>query len=553
MNNQHCYTSIRRSPLAAAIGISLVLATVMNASPGGAALPAGESAWEALVREQPEAISLTTSLEKRILQVLTSEQAERFADGADPSTIILSTGETLAELIAHAERTSAAGLTLQPTYPCIIFDSREAGAKFSTDETRVVRVRGTRSDYSPQGGAALGCGVPGLIGQAVKTNAARAVLLHVEAVEPEGRGSVAIWAAGAEDMPDVGLLSYGGSGQPGRTGSLAIVPLCGEESPQPCAEGDIRVQARGAGTHLAISVLGYFEPASAKPLAGSEEREDGLQADMRSAAASAGVVWDGSSVRICVDAKHGEMRFSSDPTCLPQELTIDLPALDSEGSVHIPEGDVTIEKGDLLVGEGDVTVAGGAIEVAGEIRSLTGAIDFGDGDLTTTGVVSGLGIVPIGTIVAWHRDLAGTPPLPDGWVECKGQVLGDPGSPYDGQAIPDLNGEERFLRGGTDSGTPEDFQIQSHGHGAGSLSTDEEGGHSHPGSFEIRTRKTDKAYTTVQGLLKYKMEDSSLTTLTVDVGVAGSHSHSIVGLSEETGGDETRPINMSVVWIMRVR
>ena len=78
------------------------------------------------------------------------------------------------------------------------------------------------------------------------------------------------------------------------------------------------------------------------------------------------------------------------------------------------------------------------------------ALMFYDGTQWQT-VGAGAG-VPIGTIVAWHKSATGTPALPDGWVECNGQVLNDAASPYNGQAIPNLNSAAgytagRFLRG----------------------------------------------------------------------------------------------------------
>ena len=59
---------------------------------------------------------------------------------------------------------------------------------------------------------------------------------------------------------------------------------------------------------------------------------------------------------------------------------------------------------------------------------------------------------PIGSMVAWLKNLAGTPSLPTGWVECNGQTLSDVNSPYNGQVIPNLNGGNRFLRGNATSG-----------------------------------------------------------------------------------------------------
>lgn len=74
-------------------------------------------------------------------------------------------------------------------------------------------------------------------------------------------------------------------------------------------------------------------------------------------------------------------------------------------------------------------------------------------------------IVPIGGIVAWHKSLAGTPTLPDGWAECNGQTLADARSPYNGRIIPDLNGvadTSRFLRGQSTSGQTGGSESHAH-------------------------------------------------------------------------------------------
>jgi hypothetical protein len=71
-------------------------------------------------------------------------------------------------------------------------------------------------------------------------------------------------------------------------------------------------------------------------------------------------------------------------------------------------------------------------------------------------------IMPIGSIIAWHKSLTGVPSLPDGWVECNGGTVNDISSPLNGQAIPDLNSQVyagdrgRYLRGGTVSGVSND-------------------------------------------------------------------------------------------------
>src|SRR5437764_434788 len=47
--------------------------------------------------------------------------------------------------------------------------------------------------------------------------------------------------------------------------------------------------------------------------------------------------------------------------------------------------------------------------------------------------------VPIGTILAWHRDRPGVQPLLDGFAACNGLPLNDPLSPLNGVTLPALN------------------------------------------------------------------------------------------------------------------
>lgn len=60
---------------------------------------------------------------------------------------------------------------------------------------------------------------------------------------------------------------------------------------------------------------------------------------------------------------------------------------------------------------------------------------------------------PIGSVTAYLKTFAGTPSLPSGWIECNGQTISEARSPYNGQAIPNLNGNNNFLRGGATSGS----------------------------------------------------------------------------------------------------
>lgn len=63
---------------------------------------------------------------------------------------------------------------------------------------------------------------------------------------------------------------------------------------------------------------------------------------------------------------------------------------------------------------------------------------------------------PVGCVGAFLKTFTNTPTLPDGYVECNGQILSDSQSVYDGVEIPNLNGNsggtQRFIRCSTVSG-----------------------------------------------------------------------------------------------------
>ena len=77
----------------------------------------------------------------------------------------------------------------------------------------------------------------------------------------------------------------------------------------------------------------------------------------------------------------------------------------------------------------------------------------------------GVGIVPIGGLVPWVKSGAGTPPLLPNYKECDGTAYPSE-SPMTGN-IPDLNGNNNFLRGnGTSGGTG---GADTHAHGIARL------------------------------------------------------------------------------------
>ncbi len=81
-------------------------------------------------------------------------------------------------------------------------------------------------------------------------------------------------------------------------------------------------------------------------------------------------------------------------------------------------------------------------------------------------VPGGVGVVPVGGVVAWLKSFPNTPALPNNFVECNGQPCTDPNSPFNGQTIPNLNGDsggtQRFLRGATNSGNTGGTESHAH-------------------------------------------------------------------------------------------
>ena len=86
-------------------------------------------------------------------------------------------------------------------------------------------------------------------------------------------------------------------------------------------------------------------------------------------------------------------------------------------------------------------------------------------DDAVTDAKADLTIVPVGAVLSWLKDYTNTPALSGDFVECNGQTLSDADSVFNGQVIPDLNGDARFLYGHSASGSTktEDF-LPTHKH-----------------------------------------------------------------------------------------
>ena len=220
------------------------------------------SAWDFLMQSQPDAVNDPdlSPLERRILQVLTLEQANAFSAGADPSTLTLPNGETLVDFIERVEILQSLGLAYKPARPCVLIDTRANRDKLEPGETRSFILRGEDTDYSAYGGSATGCRLPGLTGTILKTNSAKALFLRVEVLDAEGEGELKFWPAG-HSRPTLGQVAYAPLPPLSGVQTTVIVGLCDEESLTPCESGDLQMQVNGAPVNVRISTLGSFVKA----------------------------------------------------------------------------------------------------------------------------------------------------------------------------------------------------------------------------------------------------------------------------------------------------
>lgn len=131
---------------------------------------------------------------------------------------------------------------------------------------------------------------------------------------------------------------------------------------------------------------------------------------------------------------------------------------------------------------------------------------------------------PIGTLLPWAKSLTGVPTLPVGWMECDGSVVSDSASPMNGTTLPDMNGDNRFVRGNSTSGG-------TGGESTHVLTVAELASHGH--TFPIHYFDGGGNYAAVANLSK--RTDVSTTT-------AGSNA-----------AHENKPPYYNVVWIIRIK
>jgi hypothetical protein len=232
----------------------------------------------------------TTSprLERQVLEALSPAQARAFAEGADPTTIVLADGSTLDRLLARAVAESGVQLAFTPLDPCVVVRTAGASAGALADgEARAFRAR---EGLAGQGGAGGGCGVPA---------EARALSVIVRVTAARGKGSLRVGPAGAPE-PKIAVLDYG-------AGAGAVAPLLIELCEGPSCASDFQVRAVGAGTHLRIDVVGYFAPVALTQGAKGDPGPAGPKGDAGPAGPAGAVGAPGASCTVVAAAGNATL------------------------------------------------------------------------------------------------------------------------------------------------------------------------------------------------------------------------------------------------------
>jgi len=203
-----------------------------------------------------------------------------------------------------------------------------------------------------------------------------------------------------------------------------------------------------------------------------------------------------------------------------------------------------IETNQIQIETNQIQIETNQIETKFLVEDAVSHLDQSITDLANE--VGDLRLMPLGTIIAWvskaSNDSVQTELLP-GWQRCDGTQISHP-SIWAGKLTPDLNHGKRFLRGGGDKDVlkMEEDQMQNHVHEFN------DPGHSH-NYHDHHAEYTDEEH----GGWGWKLgndnvrKDHSLDTSNVNSGI------SVGGVTTAyRSGDETRPKNMNVIFIIRV-
>jgi hypothetical protein len=237
------------------------VAAVAAVFPG---VPAKARAWLAAETE-PRTIP-SWLLSPTVIEAITREQFHELLQGADPESMQTLGGEPLGRLKTEVALGSPFGKSLfTPLPPCRVIDTRVVGGKLAAGETRQYVLRGETTNYSAYGGAQGGCGIPDPLpcNPSVPTftwNRAAALALGVTAIDPEGAGSLELWAANHPE-PAGSRLSYAAQPPAPDLANEVIAAMCDQVaflSCGFCTTGDVAISATGAASHVVVDVVGFF-------------------------------------------------------------------------------------------------------------------------------------------------------------------------------------------------------------------------------------------------------------------------------------------------------
>jgi hypothetical protein len=162
--------------------------------------------------------------------------------------------------------------------------------------------------------------------------------------------------------------------------------------------------------------------------------------------------------------------------------------------------------------------------------------------------------VPIGAIIPWHKTFANslsTIVLPIGWQECDGSLISDTRSPMHGSTMPNINGLGQFIRGSATSGTVQYSQNKSHSHTASTTAafnnTPTVSVSTNPNS--LATLGNSGSGTSIRMDADYNGALGDLMLISASSTIGAS---TIVNASTAGTPDESRPDNISMVYIMRI-
>ena len=158
---------------------------------------------------------------------------------------------------------------------------------------------------------------------------------------------------------------------------------------------------------------------------------------------------------------------------------------------------------------------------------------------------------PVGSIIAWvphvfpgtnHSQVDVN--IPSGWQKCDGSLINPP-SVLAGQRTPDLNNENRFLRGSPDETVLsfEEDMVLEHGHDIN------DPGHVHSYTDKYGELTDNYQSDKGSGLAFMVNSDHARTSISQTTGIEVG---SMTGVATSQKGSETRPKNMHVTYILRI-